>query len=98
MMIMENIPNPFEELFEELQSIKKDTALILKQLGKVDLSGEFNIKGQKKAAKILNTSISNLQAKIKEGKILKENTHYRVSDTNKYSFNEGALLSVKGLI
>ena len=71
---------------------------MLQKLGKVNVHNTFNIKGQKNAAKILETSIKTLQIRIKEGVVLKNNKHYQVNDTGRYSFNEAALLSVKGLI
>ena len=101
---MENIPNPFTELFNKLNSFEKSHKrieskmdLILKKLGKVDLHNEFNIKGQKAAAKILGDSMKTLQNKIKEGK-LKKNYHYQKNDTKRYFFSETALTSDKGLI
>lgn len=58
----------------------------------------FDIKGQKKAAKILTVSAKTLSNKIKKGDILKINIHYTISKTGYYSFNRDSLLLVKGLI
>ncbi len=98
MMIMENIPNPFEELFRQNQSIDKKLTLILKKLNTVDLADNFDVKGIKNAAKILNISVSTLQTRIKEGLIMKENVHFQKNKDGRYSFNKSALLSVKGFI
>ena len=81
--------NPFEELNREIVSLNK----------KVDLIDEFNTKGLEQAIKILGyKSTETLTKRINKGDILKENEHYRISDSGKYSFNKSALLSIKGLI
>ncbi|QHG90402.1 hypothetical protein CVO_00485 [Sulfurimonas sp. CVO] len=100
---MENIPNVNQIIIEEIRDLRKvvETAMLCK-CNKVDLTDEFNIKGQKKAAKLLDISVETLQDRLKEGKRLKENMHYRVkireSGRKRYFFNQSALLSVKGLI
>ncbi len=90
--------NPFEELNREIVSLNKKVDLLLRRTGKVDLYDEFNIKGLKKAAHILDISKEALHIKIKKGNTLKKSIHYRISSGGRYSFSESALLSVKGLI
>lgn len=91
--------NPFEELNREIVSLNKKVDLLLRRTGKVDLIDEFNTKGLEQAIKILGyKSTKTLTKRINKGDILKENEHYRISDSGKYSFNKSALLSIKGLI
>ena len=99
---MENIPNVNQIIIDEIKDLRKAVDIILRKFNEVDLTDEFNIKGQKKAAKLLNISVETLQDRLKEGKRLKENMHYRVtiskSGRKRYFFNQSALLLVKGLI
>lgn len=91
--------NPFSENKRILMTIVKKLDLLLRLFGKVDLHDEFNIEGLSKAAKILGyKSTKTLKKKIKKGDVLKENIHYRITDTNRYFFSERAILSVKGRI
>lgn len=96
---MENIPNINQIIINEIRDLRKvvETAMLCK-CNKVNLSEKFDIKGQAKAAKELNISVSKLRYCIKEGNILKKNEHYRMSASGKYSFSKSALLSIKGLI
>ena len=89
--------NPFEEIKSDIAELTTKVDLILLKLGEVDLHEEFNLKGQKAAAGVLNQCVSTLQKKIKEGK-LQENYHYQKNDAGKYSFSKTALKSDKGLI
>lgn len=96
---MDNLYNPFSELFRKMETLEKKVDLILRRMGKVDLFDEFCIEGLSPAAKILGyKSTKTLKNKIEKGEILKENIHYRISDGGRYFFSQGALLSVKGLI
>ncbi|MFW2515844.1 hypothetical protein ACN5PD_05845 [Aliarcobacter butzleri] len=107
---MENIMhNPYLELANRVSNLESQNLLILEKLdlilqnmGKVKLNDEFNIKGQKKASKILELSVETLQNRIEEAKVLKNEIHYRLTvsknDRKRYFFNESALYSVKGLI
>lgn len=101
--------NPYLELANRVSNLESQNLLILEKLdlilqnmGKVKLNDEFNIKGQKKASKILELSIETLQNRIEEAKVLKNEIHYRLTvsknDRKRYFFNESALYSVKGLI
>lgn len=96
---MENIPNISQIIIDEIRDLRKvvETAVLCK-CNKVDLSEKFDIKGQAKAAKELNISVSKLQYCIKEGSVLKKDKHYRMSASGKYSFSKSALQSIKGLI
>jgi predicted DNA-binding protein (UPF0251 family) len=107
---MENIMhNPYLELANRVSNLESQNLLILEKLdlilqnmGKVKLNDKFNIKGQKKASKILELSVETLQNRIEEAKVLKNEIHYRLTvsknDRKRYFFNESALYSVKGLI
>lgn len=100
---MEKVFNPYEETFRRLDEIDKKIDFILRKLGKVDLSDEFNIVGLKPASKILGyKSTKTLSKKInKERSLLKKDIHYRVSINKKskrYTFNESALKSIRGQI
>jgi hypothetical protein len=107
---MENIMhNPYLELANRVSNLESQNLLILEKLdlilqnmGKVKLNDKFNIKGQKKASKILELSVETLQNRIEESKVLKNEIHYRLTvsknDRKRYFFNESALYSVKGLI
>ena len=99
MLIMEDIHNPYLQLFRKIDTLEKKVDLLLRRTGKVDLYDEFNVEGLKAAAKILGyKSPKTLKKKIEKGDVLKENIHYRTSDGNRYFFSQGALLSVKGMI
>lgn len=96
---MENIPNVNQIIINEIRDLKKLVEAMMQcKCNKVDLSEKFDIKGQAKAAKELNISVSKLQYCIKEGNVLKKDKHYRISDSRKYFFSKSALQSIKGLI
>lgn len=102
LMIMEKLPNVNQILLDEIRDLRRIVELaLLNKANKVDTIDIFDLKGQKKAAKVLNMDVKTLHNRIKEGK-LKENIHYRVtvskSGRKRYSFNKNALLSTKGLI
>lgn len=92
---IDNLESQNHSILEELKSIRQN-------IEKVKLNDEFNIKGQKKASKILELSVETLQNRIEEAKVLKNEIHYRLTvsknDRKRYFFNESALYSVKGLI
>ncbi len=96
---MENIPNVNQIIINEIRDLRKvvETAMLCK-CSKVDLSEEFDLKGQKEGANELKFSVGKLQYCIKKGDKLKKNKHYRMSDSGKYSFSKRALQSIKGLI
>lgn len=100
--IMEQYPNIIElilDLVESNKRLEKKVDLLLRRTGKVDLFDEFNIESLEKAATKLGMSKSTLSNKIHmEGSKLKKDKHYRISDTGFYTFNENALLKIKGLI
>lgn len=99
MLIMEDIHNPYLQLFRKIETLEKKVDLLLQRTGKVDLFDEFNVEGLKPAAKILGyKSTRTLNKKIEKEDVLKENIHYRISTGNRYFFSQGALLSVKGMI
>ncbi len=97
---MEQLPNINQILLDEMRDLRRIVELSLHQ-DKVETNYIFNIKGQKKAAKILKISVKTLQNKITEGKMI-ENIHYRFTISKRgrkrYTFNENALTLDKGLI
>jgi len=97
-MVMNEIHNPFEVLRSEFININKKIDLLIRRTGKVDLFDEFNIEGVAKAAKILNRSTKTILTHIKKGDIMIEYIHYRKSEGGRYTFSQGALLKIKGLI
>lgn len=95
---MNKIHNPFEVLHNELIDINKKVDLLLRKMGKIDLFDEFNIEGIAKAAKILGRSEKTILNYIEKGDIMIEDIHYRKSAGGRYTFSQGALLKIKGLI